>query len=108
VCNSEGNSLRIVEALTSLTGQPARVRFEQTAGPAVPKREAPAVASPQGPEVKSQIMNLPLFRHAREVLGAQVWHVEESFNPAALPRQTGTDAAAEDDSPAPPQDTEET
>ena len=40
-------------------------------------------------------MSLPLFRKAGEVLGAQIWHVDDGFDPVAprgrRPRTQDTD-----------------
>jgi hypothetical protein len=43
----------------------------------------------QGSDRKKQLMWLPLFRKAGEALGAQIWHVDEDFNPAVPSRTAG-------------------
>ena len=46
------------------------------------------------------MMGLPLFKKAGESLGAQIWHVDDEFNPAAPPRKPGaasSDPEAEPD-----------
>ena len=35
-------------------------------------------------------MELPLFQRAAAALGAQIWHLDESFDPTAEPRQAET------------------
>ena len=42
----------------------------------------------QPADLKKQLMNLPIFRKANEALGAQIWHVDDEFNPVAPPRPT--------------------
>src|SRR5262249_41326887 len=84
-CASEAGTRRIQDALAKGTGQPATVRFELTTGP-----PPTPPAGPNGPDRKKQLMNLPLFRKAGEALGAQIWHVDEEFNPDAAPKQPGT------------------
>jgi hypothetical protein len=77
-----------------LTGRPVVIRVEASGGPAP---EAPATngfANRSG-ERRKQLMGLPLFRKAGESLGAQIWHVDEDFNPTAPPRpasELATDA----------------
>jgi hypothetical protein len=40
----------------------------------------------QASDRKKQLMGLPLFRKAGEALGAQIWHVDDDFNPVAPSR----------------------
>jgi len=42
-------------------------------------------------------MDLPLFRKAGEALGAQIWHVDDEFNPAAPPRRPGETSTPDSD-----------
>jgi hypothetical protein len=35
---------------------------------------------------KRTLQALPLFKKANEALGAQIWHVDEDFNPVVPPR----------------------
>jgi len=85
-CDAEENIHRIEEALARETGQPIKVACElQTDWAAVPS-PAPVAAngaprSPQTGDRKKQLMGLPFFRKAGEALGAQIWHVDEDFNP---------------------------
>jgi hypothetical protein len=49
-------------------------------------------------------MDLPLFKKAGEVLGAQIWHVDHEFNPlAAKPpeRPPSPEEPADSDAPLP-------
>ena len=41
-------------------------------------------------ERRKTLMTLPLFRKAGESLGAQIWHVDEDFNPDARPKPATT------------------
>jgi DNA polymerase-3 subunit gamma/tau len=103
-CSSEANTRRIQDALTSVTGHPAQVRFEQVSGPAPAPEAARATRSVNGTgDRKKQLMGLPLFKKAGEALGAQIWHVDDEFNPAAPPREA---KAVEDRTDEP--DTDET
>jgi hypothetical protein len=47
-------------------------------------------------ERRKQLMGLPLFKKAGESLGAQIWHVDEDFNPTTPP-QPATDPAPDAD-----------
>jgi hypothetical protein len=83
--------------LRRVTGQPAVIRFEldRTAtAPAEPPART-ASAPPAGDRKKS-LAALPLFKKAAEALGAQVWHVDEDFNPSAVPRPAQPAAPAAD------------
>jgi len=93
-CASEGNTRRLQDALSRLTGQPALVRVERVTGAAAPANLPPAPTNGTG-DRKKTLMDLPLFRRATEALGAQIWHVDDEFNPDAAPRQPG--AAREPD-----------
>ncbi len=81
-CATEANTRRIQEALGRLTGQPALVRIERISGEAGTQ---PAAIN-DVPDRKKQLMDLPLFRHAGEALGAQIWHMDDDFDPDAAPR----------------------
>jgi len=35
-----------------------------------------------------RLMTLPLFKKAGDTLGAQIWHVDDEFNPDAPPKPT--------------------
>jgi DNA polymerase-3 subunit gamma/tau len=87
-CATEGSTQRIQEALRKVTGQAILVRVDLVTQP-VPG--TPSTASPNAPRVlqpgdrKKQLMGLPMFRKAGEALGAQIWHVDDDFNPIAPP-----------------------
>jgi DNA polymerase-3 subunit gamma/tau len=96
-CSSEGNTRRIADALTRLTGQPARVRFDQATGPAQTIPDSPTGGLASAADRKKQLMGLPIFKKAGEALGAQIWHVDDEFNPAAPPRLTESGDAVDPD-----------
>jgi len=92
-CASESNTRRIEDALARLTGQPAQVRVEQASGATThvgANGTAAANTPPTGLDRKKQLMTLPFFQKAGESLGAQIWHVDDEFNPAAPPRAPKT------------------
>ena len=35
-------------------------------------------------------MTLPLFKKANEALGAQIWHLDDEFNPEAKPKPSNS------------------
>jgi DNA polymerase-3 subunit gamma/tau len=93
-CSTDGNTRRIAEALAHLTGRPVTVRFDLAAGPpTIPRPVAPG----QPADRKKQLGSLPLFKRAGEVLGAQIWHVDEEFNPAAAPHRAEEGQANDED-----------
>jgi hypothetical protein len=86
-CASEA-SVEVVRAtLRRLTRNEWSVRVEQAAGAADPP---PAAASARSE--RKDLLQLPLFRHAAEVLAAQLMRVEEGFNPRAKPAETAPDS----------------
>lgn len=87
-CAAETGIHRIQEALSKLLGHPVVVRVEQESGPAVDNPPADHGISTRAGDRKRQLMELPLFKKAGEALGAQIWHVDEDFNPLATPRPT--------------------
>jgi DNA polymerase-3 subunit gamma/tau len=95
-CATEDNTRRLQDALARVTGQPALVRVE-SAGPAGDR--AAGGGPPAAPrDRKGELMRLPLFRRAADQLGAQVWHVDDQFDPAAPPPRpaAGSDADPEE------------
>lgn len=86
-CDGEVNLRRIEDALNQITGKPIKVYIELVTGsvPGVPAAPPAAARSPQAADRKKQLMGLPLFRRAGEALGAQIWHVDDDFNPIAPP-----------------------
>jgi DNA polymerase-3 subunit gamma/tau len=99
-CATERNVDRIQEALRLLTGQSVLVRFDRVAG------SAPAVATPAAPPSASsrrkELMQLPLFKRATEVLGAQLIPTQDDaeFDPTARPAAAPT-SRTEPDNPIP-------
>jgi hypothetical protein len=84
---SEGNTRRIEDALHKITGQSVTVRFELVTAPlAVPAPVASNPPATPAADRKKQLQSLPLFRKANESLGAQIWHVDDEFNPGAPSR----------------------
>ena len=88
----------IQAALKRITGAEWMVRVEQVSGTSGGSHpvEPPAVA----PDRRKDILQLPLFRRAAEVLGAQLVKMDEGFSPAAAPaaaRPTGDELAPDTD-----------
>ncbi|VTT96659.1 dna polymerase iii subunit gamma tau : DNA polymerase III, subunit gamma/tau OS=Singulisphaera acidiphila (strain ATCC BAA-1392 / DSM 18658 / VKM B-2454 / MOB10) GN=Sinac_1310 PE=4 SV=1: DNA_pol3_delta2: DNA_pol3_gamma3 [Gemmataceae bacterium] len=99
-CNTESNTRRIEEVLKAVTGSPAQVRLERVAGAGSKNGAADAGVSVVGAaDRKKQLMNLPLFQKASQMLGAQIWHVDDEFDPAAPPRVAPRATTDEDDDP---------
>jgi len=87
---TEQNVLRMQEVLRRVTGNPAIVRVDLVTG-STPAASRPVAPAPnQAAERRKQLMGLPLFKKAAEALGAQIWHVDEDFNPAAAPPKPPT------------------
>jgi DNA polymerase-3 subunit gamma/tau len=111
-CRSEQNLLKLGEALKKATGKPGQVKVEAVGGappPSVPRPAAngtPMAAAPAGDRGKRHLQGLPFFQKAAQALGAQIWHVDEGFNPASVPSAT---AEPDDDdiADAPPPDPED-
>ncbi|HET6572752.1 MAG TPA: DNA polymerase III subunit gamma/tau [Fimbriiglobus sp.] len=77
-CASESGIEVIRQVLKRTTGKEWSVRVEQVAG-AVP---SPAVTPPPRPEQRAKdLLQLPLFRKAADVLGAQLVRVDDGFDP---------------------------
>jgi DNA polymerase-3 subunit gamma/tau len=85
-CSSEGNTRRIEEALSKLTGQPAQVRFEEGTSPA--PSGVPTSSNGNGGDRTRELMARPWFKKASETLGAQIRHIDPEFNPSAPPQST--------------------
>ena len=86
-CVGEEPTQRFLIILRRVIGADAKIQFEldrHATAPAEPPART-ASAPPVGDRKKS-LSGLPLFKKAAEALGAQVWHVDEDFNPAAVPR----------------------
>jgi DNA polymerase-3 subunit gamma/tau len=80
-CANETGTRAIQTAIRRVTGSDWAVRFEKRA--AAEGQVAPA--SPAAPPVESKkdVRQLPLFRHASELLGAQLMKVDDGFAPTA-------------------------
>jgi DNA polymerase-3 subunit gamma/tau len=94
MCDADENIRRIEEILLRECGEPIKVACELVTDSGPERRPSQSVpsASPrpvQGSDRKKQLMGLPLFRKAGEALGAQIWHVDEDFNPAVPSRTAG-------------------
>ncbi|MFO0826084.1 MAG: hypothetical protein U0792_23710, partial [Gemmataceae bacterium] len=103
-CAGEANTRRIQETLTALLGGPAQVRFECVAAMASGTQPLP---NPSGSsngttDRKKHLMTLPLFQKASQALGAQIWHVDDDFNPAAPPRGANTTSTSDFETDADP------
>jgi DNA polymerase-3 subunit gamma/tau len=98
-CDGEANLRRIEDALKQVTGAPIKVYFElvSRSAPGIPATLPSAARMPQAADRKKQLMGLPLFRRAGEALGAQIWHVDEDFNPIAPPRPAAEPEADPDE-----------
>ncbi|HEX4610019.1 MAG TPA: DNA polymerase III subunit gamma/tau [Urbifossiella sp.] len=98
-CSSELGVQRVQDALKRVTGQPIVVRFESPPSGATEDAgrptTTPVVAS--AAERKKSLMTLPLFKKAADALGAQVWHVDDAFDPAAAAARPATPAAGRPD-----------
>lgn len=101
-CESEASLLRFQDALKRVTGQPISVRVEIDRNPnAQPLGGTQALA--QAPtERKRSLASLPMFKKASDALGAQIWHVDDDFDPSAPPK-----AVARKDGDADETETEE-
>jgi DNA polymerase-3 subunit gamma/tau len=87
-CNTEQSLARLREALKAVCGQPVDVRLRLVNAP----RSAGAGAAlvNRAADRRKTLMELPLFQRAAVALGAQIWHLDESFDPTAEPRQAET------------------
>ena len=80
-CASEPGTEVIRQALKRATGREWSVRVEQVAGPASGSLP-PGAAPPPRPEQRAKdLLQLPLFRKAADVLGAQLVRVDDGFDP---------------------------
>jgi len=111
-CRSEQNLQKLTEALKKLTGKPAVVKIEAVGGTAPAPAARPVAnggpAAPSGDRGKRHLLGLPFFRKAADALGAQIWHVDEGFNPASVPAAAPAAEPDEDeDATAAPPDPED-
>ena len=79
---------RTQEFLRRVTGQASTIRMEldRAATAPMPHANGPVVPPPAPTDRKRSLASLPLFKKASEALGAQIWHVDDDFNPLAPPR----------------------
>lgn len=91
VCALESNMQRIVDSLHHLTGQAWTVRLETDTSVSHEPATAPVAPVAALADRKKALMALPLFKKASEALGAQIWHVDEDFNPTSRPAQSPND-----------------
>jgi len=98
-CSSEASTRRIQDVLASITGMPAMVRVERT-GAANGQPEIQTVAPATPADHKKRLMELPLFQKASEALGAQIWHVDDEFDPTAQTRTSTASPATDFDTEA--------
>jgi DNA polymerase III subunit gamma/tau len=98
-CATDGNIIRIQEGLQKITGQLINIRFEtvDVMPPGVSGQTARNAPANPVTERRKLLMTLPLFRRASEVLGAQIWHMDEEFNPDAPPQPSGSIAEDPDE-----------
>jgi hypothetical protein len=87
ICATDANVLRLKDCLQQLTGQVYLVRIELLGPTATSEANPTPLATQQPGERRKQLMNLPIFRKASEVLGAQIWHMDDEFSPNTTPRQ---------------------
>ncbi len=102
-CAAEANTQRIQEALRRITGQAVAVRYESDhSAAAKPGTNGAAATAPVAPtDRKRSLGSLPLFKKASEALGAQIWHVDDDFNPSAPPKAANKARDADPDSETP-------
>jgi DNA polymerase-3 subunit gamma/tau len=87
-CATEVNTARIQDALQKITGQRIAIQLEVSSGSITGEPAQPTSNPPINPAIerKKLLMSLPIFRKASEALGAQIWHVDEDFDPNAQPK----------------------
>lgn len=99
-CATELSAQRVQDALKRVTGQSGTIRFDAPpSGPSGAEAEpaAPVTAGVTAAERKKNLLTLPLFKKAADALGAQVWHVDDAFDPAAAPTRPAAAAPADSD-----------
>ena len=101
-CATEMNLAKLHDALQRVTGQPVTIRPELSRDDAAGPTPPPAPPTGHANERRKQLVELPIFKRAVEVLGAQIWHVDEGFNPAAAKPALPPAAADDDERPTDP------
>ncbi|MBN9120391.1 MAG: DNA polymerase III subunit gamma/tau [Planctomycetes bacterium] len=99
-CAAESGVQRIQDALRRITGQQIAVKFETDASPAAQPANSAAPAPPVFAPTnrKKTLESLPLFKKARESLGAEIRAIDDDFNPFAAPRPARTGKDQDEDS----------
>ena len=82
-CCSDRQAERLSEAFRQVTGTPATVKFDLDRMPSADDASQVPAAPAAGGDRKKELLRLPLFRRAADVLAAQVWHVDDDFTPVA-------------------------
>jgi DNA polymerase-3 subunit gamma/tau len=81
----------IRRALKHVSGREWLVRVDLAAASIPPSLGTPPILSPPSPspaQTKSQLLALPFFQAAGELLGAQLMHVDEGFDPTGGSSET--------------------
>jgi hypothetical protein len=99
-CSAEPSLARIREAVRTACGRPVEIRVRLVDVPRSEKANSTPLVNPAA-DKKRALMELPLFRRAAESLGAQIWHLDDAFNPEAAPV---SEAAAVEDSQVEPEE----
>jgi DNA polymerase-3 subunit gamma/tau len=103
ICGTEASVQRLQDALKRITGHAVAVRTETDTSAAARPTAPVAPAALQPTDRKRSLGSLPLFKKASDVLGAQIWHVDDDFNPVAprpelgAPKDAPADAEPTDD-----------
>jgi|SRR5579883_993751 len=98
-CANETSILRMQESIKRVTGATITIRVEVDRNAVVKPQVAGAMNSAApAMDRKKSLQTLPLFKKASEALGAQIWHVDDDFNPIAPPRSTRPNPAVGEDS----------
>ena len=102
-CRTEQNIQKLQEALKKLLGKPVTVRIDLVGGPNPMAAAKPAAASAPPPGDRKRVLQgMPFFKQAVQSLGAQIWHVDEGFNPVALPAANAAEPVEDDNEDQPP------
>jgi DNA polymerase-3 subunit gamma/tau len=100
---SESGQAAIRQALRRQTREEWSLRIERTGEPSGAGR--PAVVVPtHGTDRKLDLLRLPIFRRAQDVLGAQLVRIEDGFNPTPARPEAWTEPEATAETPEPSED----
>ena len=103
-CATEQSQERLQDGLRKLTGQAVTVKVElvgDSSPGAAAANVTPVPPTVQTADRRKHLMNLPLFQKAKDALGAQLWHVDDGYDPTARPPAPDTEPDT-DDVPADP------